>query len=307
MRKIKSQIKKTMMHTWFGIRFIEPIYRLWRYLWRYRPWVADEARIKQIYWRCFRRELNLHDPRTFNEKLNWLKLHDRTDLHVTCSDKIKMREYVTEKVGSSYVVPLYFTTDNPRDINVETLPDEPVVVKTNHDTGTIYPIHSKYECNLSRVQNGLYFALNNNLYWFAREWNYKDIRPKILVEKMLLNEDGSALFDYKVYCMNGIPTLIMVDVDRFHDRRTNVYDTEWNLLDVKFKHPNCCSISRPRNLRQLLHLAALLSRPFKFVRVDLYSVNGAIFVGELTFFPDAGLKRFSPPCYDRKFGEYLQI
>ena len=295
------------MHTWFGVHFIEPVYRLWRYLWRYRPWVDDEKRIKQIFKKKFGYNLDLDNPKTFNEKINWLKINDRTDLHVICSDKIRMREYVTDKVGSEYVVPLLFTTDDPHCINIETLPNKPVVVKTNHDSGTVYLIKDKYNCDLRKISNGLYFGLKKNLYWYAREWNYTNINRKILVEEMLFNEDGSAPIDYKIYCSSGKPIIILVDFDRFGNHRRNVYDPEWNLLDLKFKYPNRNDVRKPHNLSDLLKISSLLSYPFKFVRVDLYSVGGKIYVGELTFFPDGGFKYFSNEEYDHHLGSYIDI
>lgn len=305
--RIKSKIKDIMMHTWFGVHFIEPVYRLWRYFWQYRPWVDDKTRVKQIFKKKLGYSLDLDNPTTFNEKINWLKINDRTDLHVICSDKIRMREYVKNKIGSDYVVPLFFTTDNPDDIRIENLPDEPVVVKSNHDSGTVYFIKNKYRYDLKRIRNNISFKLKKNHYWYAREWNYNKIKRRIIVEKMLTEKDNMDIIDYKIYCMNGIPKIILVDIDYFGDRRRNVYDTEWNLLDIKFNYKNHEFFEKPGNLYDLLKVASILSKPFIFVRVDLYSVNGDIFVGEMTFFPDAGVIKFNPKYYDKKFGSYLRI
>ena len=307
MNKIKSKIKDIMMHTWFGVHFIEPIYKLWSYLWRYRPWVDDETRIKQIFKKKFGYNLDLDDPKTFNEKINWLKIHNRTELHVICSDKIRMREYVKEKIGSEYVVPLIFTSCDTNDININKLPNKPVVIKTNHDSGTVYLINNKYESNLRKIRNGIHFGMKKNLYWYAREWNYKRIDPKILVEDMLGKDSPGKLKDYKIFCANGEPKFIQVDNDRFINHKRNLYDIQWNFIDVMYKCENFEIEEKPKEIDKMIVLSRKLSEPFNFSRIDMYIYENKIYVGEITFFPEAGLTEFYPDKYNIFFGDMIKI
>lgn len=306
-RKLRARLKAYVTSNEFGLRAFGPLYNLWRYGYVYRPWLSDEKRLKQLYRMKIGRELDLQNPARLSEKIQWLKIHDRSDLHVLCADKIRMREYVAETVGAKHVVPLFFTTANPADITAEALPDEPVVVKVNNDNDRVFLIRDKNAVDYRKMQTVLRFALWRNLYWVSREWQYNEIRPRVLVEKMLgVNVEGG-IPDFKIFCMNGRAQIIQVDSDRFGEHKRNLYDLEWRLLDVQWGYPNAPIQPRPVDLSRMLDIAQELARPFLFVRVDLYLVEDDIFVGELTFHPTGGLKRTEPQSFDAELGALLEL
>jgi len=267
----------------------------------------------------FRRHLgyfpNLRNPKTLNEKIQWLMLHCRPPLHTQCADKHAVRHYVTEKIGAEYLVPLLYTTENPADITQERLPDAPFIVKTTHGSGGNTIVRDKSTIDWKTLRKQLGKSLRRNFYYLWREWQYKHIKPRIVVEQLLLDEDGNIPADYRVHCFNGQPKIIQVDLDRFIDPKRDFYDTQWQRQPFTWcywKHgkpnwPNGRDIPAPPQLKQMLNIAEVLSSPFLYARVDLYEVSGRLFVGEITFTPSVGIAIFTPFEWDRKLGDMLTL
>jgi len=277
--------------------------------------VSDKKFINLQYRRAFGELPDLRHPKTMNEKIQWLKLYDRTPLHTQCVDKYAVRDYIAEKVGEKYLIPLLFSTEDPADITPERLPDAPFVIKTTHGSANNTFVTDKSLIDWGSLRKGLRQTMRQNYYPLGREWPYKNAKPRIVVERMLQNEDGTIPFDYKIHCFHGSPKVIQVDIDRFGDHRRNLYDTQWQLQpftwaawrDGKCLEPNGRHISMPCGLKEMLETAAKLSSPFLYARVDLYEVRARVYFGEITFHHGSGTQLICPSEWDRKVGDWLTL
>ena len=290
--------------------FPRKLYRMYRF-----RLVPEERFIKEHFKRVFGHAPNLRNPKTLNEKIQWLKLHDRTPLHTQCADKYAVRRYVTEKIGGEYLVPLHYSTENPADIIPQHLPDTPFIVKTTHGSSGGAMVKDKSGIDWKRLRKSLGKLLRQNYYYQSKEWPYKNIKPRIVVEELLSDENGNIPFDYKIHCFNSQPGIIQVDLDRFIDHKRNLYDTQWKLLpftwcdwgDGKPLWPNGRNVPAPSQLKQMLHIAQALSSEFLYARVDLYEVKGRVFFGEITLHHGSGTEIFSPSEWDRTLGDMLKL
>jgi len=268
----------------------------------------DEELIKRKYREFLSKDVSLENPKLFTEKIQWLKLNDRRDIYTQCADKYSVRDYIEEKIGSKYLIPLVFMTEDYSDINEKNLPDYPVIVKTTHDSGGTFIIEDKKTFDFKKLQRELVQRLKNNFYYLNREWEYKNIKPRIIVEQLLKDESGNKrLNDYKIHCFHGKPMFIQTIFDRGIETKEDWYDTDWNLLDVYYFSPIKKNIEKPKILDDLLNVAEKLSQDFPYVRVDLYVVNEQIYFGELTFRPYGGFMKFVPESFDEELGSYLNL
>jgi hypothetical protein len=252
---------------------------------------------------------DLEDPKTWNEKIQCMKLYDHNPLFTRCADKYRMREVVEEAVGSQYLVPLLGVYDDARTIDFRELPDA-FVIKANHGSGWNLIIRSKSECDERAIVTRCNKWLARNYYVNHREWQYKNIRPLLVVEELLLDDEGRIPADFKVQCFDhgrGEP-VIVVDKGRFTRHTRDHYDAQWNRLDLTYDFPQSKEgVDRPRVLEKMLSLARRLAEPFAYVRVDLYVVHGKIYVGELTFSPMAGYCGFDPEETDLEWGARFTV
>ena len=256
-------------------------------------------------------------PKTLNEKILWLKLNDRTPLHTRCADKSAVRGYVAEKIGEDYLIPIYFETEHAEDIIPQNLPDLPVIIKTNHDSGGAYIVRDKEQVEWNELRAVLKRRISRNYYYHGREWQYKHITPKILVEHLLVDETGSIPFDYKLHVFNGKVRMIQVDMGRGTDRHyRNWYSRDWNREPYKwsspkgpgkFTDPSAEDIPKPESLDEMIELSERLAEPFDYVRVDWYDHLGKVYFGEITFHHDGGNQPILPAEYDLKLGNELQL
>lgn len=271
--------------------------------------LPDEIMINIQYRMKLGRKPNLKRPRRFTEKLQWYKLHYHDSKMTQCSDKYAVREYVMSKGLGHILNNLYAVYDRVEDISLDVLPDK-FVMKTTNGSGTNYLCKSKSNLPIEEVRISLREWLNRDIYSSGREWAYKDIKPNIIVEE-LLETDNSAfegINDYKILCFDGEAKYIVVDVDRQIDHKRNIYDTEWNLIEVSTDHPNVQKeMSKPDGLKEMLEIANTLAEDFPFVRVDLYWVNQKIYFGELTFYPWTGYVQFKPDEFDIALGDLFRL
>ena len=288
-------------------------------------YMTDEAYLKRMYRATLGKELNLENPVTFNEKLQWLKLHNRRPEYTIMVDKFRVRDYISKTIGEEYLIPLLGVWNSPDEIDFGTLPNR-FVLKCNHNSGLGMCIcKDKTKLNIKKVKRNLKAGLANDFYYYTREWPYKDVPRKIICEKYMTdcgnhtqncstndsNKDiQDELKDYKFFCFNGKVRFFKIDFDRFVDHGANYYDLDGNLLpfgEVVCPPKPERKLEIPKSLEQMVMLATKLSANHPFLRVDFYDVCGKVYFGELTFFPNSGWGEFVPKEWDIKLGEYLNI
>jgi len=269
----------------------------------------EVARIKEQFRECVGYELNLKRPRSFNEKMQWLKLYYQHPLMTRCADKVAVRGYVAETIGTGYLVPALGIYQHPEDIDFDRLPDR-FVLKTNHGSAQNIVCRSKdtFDRQLALEQLRAWIRPEANLYYQTYEWCYRDIPPRIVCEAFLEAEGGGDLKDYKVMCFSGRPELLFVCSDRQTELKVDFFDLEWNRLPFTRSHPLATTpLEQPRTFDQMVDLAEKLAAPFPFVRVDFYEVRGRAWFGEMTFYPGSGMERFDPVEWDDKLGALLTL
>lgn len=270
--------------------------------------VSDERFIKWSYYLKFHKKLNLDNPQTYNEKMQWLKLNDRREEYTKMVDKYEAKEYVASIIGDEYIIPTLGVYDSFDEINFDELPNQ-FVLKCTHDSGGISICTDKKTFDYKKAKKLLSRNLRRNPFWYNREFPYKNIKPRIIAEKYMVDESGWQLKDYKVFCFNGEPQFVEVDYDRYVGHKLNVYDLNWNFLDFYMTSPNDSSvmIPKPKCLEKMIQLARVLSRGLINVRVDFYSIGDKLYFGELTLTPGSGCIEFYPEEYDSLLGSKLLL
>ena len=254
-------------------------------------------------------EPNLDNPQTFNEKLQWLKLHDRNPLYTTMVDKCAAKDYVASVIGKEYIIPTLGIWENPDEIDFDKLPDQ-FVIKCNHNSGRGMCIcKDKSSLDIKKVKKELKKALAEDYYLHGREWPYKNVPRKIIAEKYLTDESGTELKDYKIFNFNGESKIIQVDYNRFVEHKRNLYTTDWDYIEASIKYPTDKEhqIPKPKNLDKMLELASMLSKGFPHVRTDFYNIEGKIYFGELTLYHESGYAVYTPPELGIKMGDWLKL
>ncbi|MGD0004259.1 MAG: ATP-grasp fold amidoligase family protein [Anaerolineaceae bacterium] len=284
----------------------------WIKPWYYRILAAlfsDEQFIRWYYRRSFGRDIDLNNPRTFNEKIQYLKLNYHKNILSRLVDKYEVRQYVKER-GLEYTLnQLYGVYERIEDLKIDQLPDA-FVIKMTHGSrwNIICPDKNKlkWDTELSKLRGWL----KENYYFHTREWAYKQVKPRIIVEKYLDGDRGGGTFlsEYKFYCFNGKPGTILVARDRYTGLTVNFYDLDWNLLPWRRESPNAgVNIPKPAHLGEMLEIAQKLSYGLIFARIDLYDVQGKIIFGEVTIYSGSGFSKFYPDGVDLALGEKLDI
>lgn len=253
-------------------------------------------------------KLNLKHPQTYNEKIQWQKVYDHNPLYTQLADKYAVREYVADKAGEQYLIPLLGKWDRFEDIDFNSLPNQ-FVLKCNHDCASVIICKDKKTFDVEAAKKKLKRALNRNFYYGYAEWQYKDIVPCILAEKYMQDGESDDLRDYKFQCFSGKPYSCRIDIGRFTDHRRNVYDMEWNLLPWQKGHykNSDVPVEKPKGFDEMVEVVKKLSDGLRQVRVDLYNINGHIYFGELTFTNGGGYEVFVPEEYDRFLGDLWDI
>lgn len=271
--------------------------------------IPDSLWLKYIYRKTLKKPLNLKNPQTFNEKLQWLKLHDRNPLYTQMVDKYGVRMYIKEKIGEEYLIPLVGGPWNTfDDIDFTKLPDQ-FVLKCTHDSGSVVICTDKNTFDMNAAKKKLNRALKGNFYYGGREWPYKNVIPQIIAEKYMVDESGTELKDYKIFNFDGVPKIIEVDFDRFINHKRNLYTPEWKYMDVTIKYPTepQRQIERPVCLEEMLELSAKLSEGIPCLRTDFYIVNEKIYFGELTFYHESGFAEFEPQEFEYEMGNWIKL
>ena len=253
------------------------------------------------------KKLNLKKPVGFNEKLNWLKVNDIHPEYTDYADKIKVREIVKEKLGEDICFPLLGQWDRYEDIDFDALPEK-FVLKCNHDSASVTIVKDKSQIDhkkLAKFYNG---RLKLNVYTIGREYPYKEIKPQIIAEKYMTPEGETDINDYKFFCFNGKPEIMFIATERNVDCKFDFFDMHFNHLDIENIHPQSGKdIEKPATFEQMKEIATKLSQGMKFVRIDLYEIEGKIYFGEFTFFHGGGFWLFNPPEWERKLGDMIKL
>lgn len=282
--------------------------RLIQNLFEYFGYQRDKAFTNRQYWEYTGKKIDWKNPKTFNEKLQVYKLSKEVEGLWRYSDKWEARKIVKKKVGAKILNKVYGTWNKAEDINFERLPKR-YVLKTNHGSAWYIMVQDKDKLDIADARHKLNYWLNKNYYWwYARERQYKLIKPKVFAERFLADKKGE-LPDFKFYCFSGRVHLVHITVGRFTDHRRAYFDRNWKRLPFNYG-PHKLSEKRypkPKNLSKMIEIAETLSLGLKFARVDLYNVDGKIYFGEITLVPGAGLEVFHPAKYDRYYGSLLKL
>lgn len=270
--------------------------------------VPDELHLRVMYRALIGKKLNLESPQGFNEKLNWLKLHDRNPLYNTLVDKLAVKEWVAGKIGGVYITDTYGYWGGVDEISIAELPDR-FVLKTNHDSGGVAICRDKRTFDFDAAKKLLSRHLRHNYFWWTREWPYKDVTPMVMAEEYLEDEGHeTGLADYKVTCFAGKPTLIEVHRGRFDKHTCNYYDAEWNPVRIDWAGipVSPIEVERPSNLERMLELSAILTQGIPQVRCDWYVLGKRLVFGELTLFNGAGLDPIDEEN-DKRLGSLIDL
>lgn len=276
-----------------------------RYTLRFMP---DKIYIQLNYFAHFGKPCNFKDPKTFNEKINWLKLNDHDPLYTKLVDKYEGKEYIKKRIGDEYIIPTLGVYDRFDEIDFEKLPDQ-FVLKCTHDSEGIVIVKDKSKFDIKAARKKINSAMKQNFYYIGREWPYKNVKPRIIAEQYMTDESGVELKDYKIFCFNGKPEYVEVDFNRHIEHKLNPYDFDWKPLNFcdSSKNDYSVNIKKPLRLADMYDIAAELSKNIDFLRVDFYSIEDKIYVGELTLYPGSGFIRFNPKEVDLKYGKLLQL
>lgn len=253
-------------------------------------------------------KLDLKDPKSFNQKLQWYKLYYRDPLMTKCADKYSVREFIESKGYGHLLTKLYGVYNNASEINFDELPNS-FVLKTTNAMGTNIIVKDKSTINKDEIKDELDQWLNRKplQLWFGREWAYQNIDPVIICEEFI-DSNGQGLVDYKFHCFNSEPKVIQVSSDRETDLKVDYFDLDWQPLEVKQKYPNKGdALPEPPKLQEMKEIAKELSSEFPYVRVDLYNINEKIIFGELTFYSSAGFTKYKPKEFNYYLGSLFEL
>ena len=273
-------------------------------------WLPDKPYLKLLYWAFMEKKLDLSNPTTYNEKIQWLKLYDRKPEYTRLVDKYEVKGYVADKIGSEHIIPTYGVWDRPESIDYDSLPER-FVLKSTHDSGGIMIVDKREGLDKEKINSFFNKRLRQSTYKKQREWPYKDVKPRVIAEQYMEDAATQELRDYKFFCFNGEVKAMFIATDRLSkDKPTafDFFDTDFNWLDVRHGHPNAeHKPAKPENFDLMIRLSEILSKDLIHVRVDLYEINGKVYFGEITFYHHGGIVPFDPEEWDRKFGEWLVL
>lgn len=259
---------------------------------------------KNVYIKKFGRVPDFSKPCTFSEKLCWIKLYDHNPLYTILADKIAVRNYVRERIGEQVLIPCYGVWDKAADISYSTLPDK-FVLKCNHESGFVIICRDKATFDFQFARYQLATHLRMNYYYIHKEWHYRDIPPRIIAEKLLMDDNKEDPVNYKIHCFNGVPQFIYVVKNKQGRAAYGFYSPAWNFLPFNIDNVPTEMFSRPKQLENMLNIAVSLSRGLTYCRVDLYALQDCVYFGEITLIPGAGMLSFFPESYDLYWGQRL--
>lgn len=293
--------------------WVKKIYSKAKFL--YHRFANPEYVLKKMFKEKVGYELDLNAPKTFNEKLQWLKLYDHNPLYTTLVDKYAVKQYVADRIGEQYIIPTLGVWNNFDEINFDDLPNK-FVLKCTHDSGSVVVVLDKEKMVMEDVRRKLEYGLSRNYYYNIYEWPYKNVPPRIIAEQYMT--DGNNIMagteniaDYKLMCFNGKVRCTFTCTDRWSDDGLKVtfFDNDWEQMPFERHYPaaELGSIPKPVNFEMMKNLAEKLADGIVFVRVDFYEINNKVYFGEMTFYPGSGIEEFYPEQYDRLLGDWIKL
>ncbi|HEY9221968.1 MAG TPA: ATP-grasp fold amidoligase family protein [Lutibacter sp.] len=272
--------------------------------------IPDKLYLKLLFRRVMGKKLNLENPQTFNEKLNWLKLNDRKPEYTNMVDKYNAKQYVADIIGDNYLIKTYGVWDKFDDIDFDKLPDQ-FVLKCTHDSGSVIICRAKSDFDYLAAKNKLTKALKRNSYLPGREWVYKDVKPRIIAEKYLDVPLNTSINDYKFFCFNGEPKCLFIATERhLGDEfvKFDFFDSEFNHLDIVQLHEQSGKkIEKPYSFEEMLRLSSILSAGMSHVRIDFYEIDKKPYFGEFTFYHHGGTIPFKTEKWDEILGSWIKL
>ncbi len=272
--------------------------------------LKDDNYLKMMYRSIFFKKLDLENPKTFNEKLQWLKVYDRKDIYTTMVDKYEAKKYVASIIGDEYIIPTIGVYDSFNEIDFDKLPEK-FVIKCTHDSGGLVIVKDKSKMDYNSVKKKIDECLNRNYYYLYREWPYKNVKPRIIVEELMEDKNCSSLTDYKFFCFNGEPKLMYmaVGLDDHKTASMSFYDMNFKLTDCKRKDYKYIDYipKKPKEFDQMINFSKLLSKDIPHLRVDWYEIDGKLYFGELTFTTNGGFIPFESEKWNYKMGEWIEL
>lgn len=275
---------------------------------RLSQFLPDKLYLQMLYRRDFKKKLDLANPKTFNEKLQWMKLYDRRPKYTTMVDKYAVKKYVADIIGEQYIIPTLGVWNKPEDIEWDKLPSQ-FVLKCTHDSGGLVICRDKENLDKAAAIKKLKKSLKRNYFKTGREWPYKNVPRRIIAEKYMEDTNVKDLPDYKFFCFDGVVKALFIGTERGSgDVKFDYYDADFNHLDLVQEHPmSGKKIPKPQHFEKMKELASKLSKGFPQIRVDFYNINGAIYFGELTLFHHGGVIPFHPEKWDYEFGSWIKL
>ena len=270
--------------------------------------IPDKLYLQMLYRRVFNKKLDLKNPKTYNEKLFWMKLYDRRPIYTTMVDKYAVKEYVAKIIGEEYIIPTLGIWDKPGDIDWDSLPEQ-FVLKCTHDSGGLVICRDKSKLDKQAATAKLHKSLKCNYYKAGREWPYKNVPRRIIAEKYMEDKSVGELPDYKFFCFDGDVKALFIGTERgTGDVKFDYYDADFNHLDLVQIHPmSGKELPKPPHFEKMKELASKLTEGYPQLRVDFYNINGAIYFGELTLFHHGGVIPFHPESWDYVFGSWIEL
>lgn len=271
--------------------------------------IPDRIYLQIVYFRHFKKFIDFDNPKTFNEKIQWLKLNYRNEEYTKLVDKYRVKQYITKLIGEEYVIPTLGVWNNVDDIDFKSLPEK-FVLKCNNDSGGIVICKNKKDFDEAKAKSFLKERLKNNGYWYGREWPYKNVKPCIIAEKYMEDSISKDIKDYKFFCFNGSREFFDIDIDRFIEHRANYYDRNGNFLPFgkTYCPPDYTKkIEMPKNLDKMIELAETISHNTVLSRIDFYEIDGQVYFGEITFYPGSGFSPFTDEKWDYKLGDMIDL
>lgn len=273
-------------------------------------WLPDKIFLKLVFWARMNKKLNLKNPQTFNEKLQWLKLYNRKPEYTSMVDKYEAKKYVSERIGDEYIIPTLGVWDSFEDIDFDSLPNQ-FVLKCTHDSGGLVICRDKAALDKNAAREKINKSLKNNFYYQGREWPYKNVKPRIIAEEYMEDANMQELRDYKFYCFNGKVKYLYISegLENHSTAKISFVSLDWtfapfNRSDYK---PFDSLPQKPFHFYEMIKVAEELSAGINFLRVDLYEIQKKIYFSELTFTPCSGFMPFNPEEWDAKLGELLLL
>lgn len=271
-------------------------------------WMDDETYLKIAYRIKMGKKLNLNPPVTFNEKLQWLKIHDRQPEYTTMVDKYEAKKWIAERVGETYIIPTLGVWNHFDEIDFDKLPNQ-FVLKCTHDSGGLVICRDKSKLDKDAARNKIETCLKHNFFWGQREWPYKNVKPRIIAEKYMEDSLTNELRDYKFYAFRGIVKALFIASNRQADETVaDYFDMDFKHFNFMWGYPNSKEMQeKPVNFDEMVKITEKITKDIPEARVDFYEVDGKTYFGEITFSDGSGMQRFNPESWDETFGKWIKL